>query len=576
MPDPTQLNLQRASEQLGIKLPGQAKPPAQDSQDDRFEQVESSLYGTDTESAVVGEHQTDSLPPEKKPMIKIFAILAVLLPTLGLGIMILLSGVGEPEKAAKKVDSIPLTEKAEQAATAQEKEIADLKARLLSQQQRTDIAAAVGTKTEAASFPTKAGSVAATPSGSVESTKQGSNTFPGKPSTTKPTTEAAPVTAQTNVARQQAQTELIAARQQNSIEVTAARKSLQTEILQLNSARRARTAESSRVRQLQQEAAQMTARLSGLRSRVASNASTSSRPTSIAERSSSPLRQVATSGYQPIRSTSPTPIPQNWDTLASLSIYGGQGGQKETVAQPAPVLDSQFSVKKPEKINSSIGGLRLPAGAVVPGRLLTPFYTLIASRNSQSLSEITKNTATVVLDRAIEVGAGYSLPVGTTIEFELSVADNGMVQAISRNVIFKNTQIDIPVGAFSITGRDNRPLIATIDNLNSGRIQSAKTNGAIFGVLSEVGKALLQGSTANTVTIGNGATISQTNNGNPNILGAVLTGVSRSVLEDNVVEATALAERLKAESKVAYLTPGTALNIYVNQGVIFSLPAIGQ
>ena len=214
--------------------------------------------------------------------------------------------------------------------------------------------------------------------------------------------------------------------------------------------------------------------------------------------------------------------------------------------------------------------LRLPVGQVVSGKLVTPFYTSIG--NGEGVSQNTKAMATVTIDKAIEVGSGWHLPVGTAIEFELQIADNGMIQAVSKKVTYGNTQIDIPAGAFAITGNDNQPLFAQIKEVNSSQLAAADTRAAIFGGAAEIGNVLINSGNSSSVSVGVGTTIATQNNGSPNILGAVFKGAFSPQAQAEVSRANSLASKLQKMSKVGYLLPGTPLRVYIAQAATFQIP----
>jgi hypothetical protein len=186
----------------------------------------------------------------------------------------------------------------------------------------------------------------------------------------------------------------------------------------------------------------------------------------------------------------------------------------------------------------------------------------------------------VTIDKAIslwessanEVGSGWHLPVGTAIEFELQIADNGMIQAVSKKVTYGNTQIDIPAGAFAITGNDNQPLFAQIKEVNGSQLATADTRAAIFGGAAEIGNVLINSGNSSSVSVGVGTTIATQNNGSPNILGAVFKGAFSPQAQAEVSRANSLANKLQKMSKVGYLLPGTPMRVYVSQAATFQIP----
>lgn len=262
----------------------------------------------------------------------------------------------------------------------------------------------------------------------------------------------------------------------------------------------------------------------------------------------------------------PTVSPQprlDWEQASSLANYGGT-----PTADPTTKPTNQPLALTGGSAMSPI--LRLPVGQVVSGKLVTPFYTLIS--NGDGISQNSKASATVTIDKAIEVGSGWHLPVGTAIEFELQIADNGMIQAVSKKVTYGNTEISIPPRAFSITGNDNQPLFAQIKEVNGSQLAAADTRAAIFGGAAEVGNVLINSGNSSSVTVGLGTTIATQNNGSPNILGALFKGAFSPIAQSQVNRANTLTNKVDKMSKVGYLLPGTPMRVYVAQAATFQIP----
>uniref|UniRef100_UPI0035930036 hypothetical protein n=1 Tax=Chamaesiphon sp. TaxID=2814140 RepID=UPI0035930036 len=263
------------------------------------------------------------------------------------------------------------------------------------------------------------------------------------------------------------------------------------------------------------------------------------------------------------RSTVPKQPRLDWEQASALSNYGGIPND----TTPTKPTDRPLALTGGNAMSPI---LRLPVGQVVSGKLVTPFYTLIG--NSDGIAQNSKALATVTIDKAIEVGSGWHLPVGTAIEFELQIADNGMIQAVSKKVTYGNTQIDIPAGAFAITGNDNQPLFAQIKEVSGSQLAAADTRAAIFGGAAEIGNVLINSGNSSSVSVGVGTTIATQNNGSPNILGAVFKGAFSPQAQAEVSRANSLASKLQKMSKVGYLLPGTPMRVYVSQAATFQLP----
>jgi hypothetical protein len=387
-------------------------------------------------------------------------------------------------------------------------------------------------------------------------------------------------------------------RQQETAQLASLRQIRQQETSQLASLRQSLQQEKSQLLAARSEISSERKNLASLRSQRNGNVAKTftPQPVRVAQRNTNGLPSATAIAVKPQPSTIPQPIPQkspivskpqpttvvaqnpipvkpqtivqqprlDWEQASALSNYGGTPTPNDAPAKPSdrPLALAGGNAMSPI--------LRLPVGQVVSGKLVTPFYTLIG--NGDGTSQNTKALATVTIDKAIEVGSGWHLPIGTAIEFEVQIADNGMIQAVSKKVTYGNTQIDIPTGAFAITGNDNQPLFAQIKEVNGSQLAAADTRAAIFGGAAEVGNVLINSGNSSSVSVGVGTTIATQNNGSPNILGAVFKGAFSPQAQAEVSRANSLANKLQKMSKVGYLLPGTPMRVYVSQAATFQLP----
>ncbi len=523
------LTLEEVSKNMGIQLPkpGDLSPESQN------------------KPASAADLQEDSQPPEKNPKLQILLIGLALFSTLGIGTMLLLWGLGSATnpQVAKKPDSLS-SEQAVKSTPEQQKEVADLKTRLVMEQQKSEAARLTAEQAKASSpSPT-----------------------PSSPASTTP--PVATATATKSVEKMQpsdSDKAMLASLQQQKQQETAQLASLQQqrqqEAAQLASLRQSRQREASQpIAARPQPANEKSQAL--LRSQRNGNIARvfTPQPARVFQRN-----QIAATAQTP-KIIQPTVAPQprlDWEQASSLANYGG-----------TPIAES--TTKPTDRSFALTGGsamspiLRLPVGQVVSGKLVTPFYTLIS--DGGGMSQNAKASATVTIDKAIEVGSGWHLPVGTAIEFELQIADNGMIQAVSKKVTYGNTEISIPPGAFSITGNDNQPLFAQIKEVNGSQLAAADTRAAIFGGAAEVGNVLINSGNSSSVTVGLGTTIATQNNGSPNILGALFKGAFSPIAQSQVNRANTLANKVDKMSKVGYLLPGTPMRVYVAQAATFQIP----
>ena len=535
--------------------------------------------------------EEDSQPPEKNPKLQILLIGLALFSTLGVGTMLLLWGLGSAtnQQVTKKPDSLDNSEQSVKSTSEQQKEVAELKTKLVMEQQKADAARVAGERAKASSP-----SPAPTPSSPPSTTPLVATATATKPIDKMQSSDRdKAVLASLQQQKQQELTQLASlrqSRQQETSQLASLRQSLQQERSQLLAARsetanerqKQATLRSQRNGNLAKTFTPQPARVvqrntNGLPSATAIAAKTQPytipQPVAPKKPNGLPSATAIATKTQPSRipqpaitAKQPTILQQprlDWEQASTLANYGG--------------IPNEATTNKPTDRPLALTGgnamspiLRLPVGQVVSGKLVTPFYTSIG--NGEGISQNSKALATVTIDKAIEVGSGWHLPVGTAIEFELQIADNGMIQAVSKKVTYGNTEISIPSGAFAITGNDNQPLFAQIKEVNGSQLAAADTRAAIFGGAAELGNVLVNSGNSSSVSVGVGTTIATQNNGNPNIFGALFKGAFSPQAQSEVNRANSLANKLQKMSKVGYLLLGTPMRVYVAQAATFQIP----
>ncbi|WP_373547083.1 hypothetical protein [Chamaesiphon sp.] len=554
---PEKLSLGKVSQQMGIVLPKSG---------DLSEEAESKATG-----AV--DLQKDSQPPEKNPKIQILLIGLALFSTLGVATMLILWGIGSTtQQAAKKPDSLTATEQSVKSTDEQQKEVADLKTKLVMQQQKED-AAKVSAEREKVNAE-RAKTLASNPSSlSPSTTAPIATATEAKPIDKMQSSESDKAALAALQQQKQQETSQLAAlrqsRQQETSQLAALQQQKQQETSQLASSRQFRQRENLQQLAARAQTANEQRNQGSLRSQRNGNLAKAftPQPARVARRSAIAKAQSPRI-LQPAVALNPSTIQQpklEWEQASTLSNYGG-------ITAP----NDPNTTKLTDRPLALAGGnamspiLRLPVGQVVSGKLVTPFYTLIS--NGEGIVQNAKALATVTIDRSIEVGSGWHLPIGTAIEFELQIADNGMIQAVSKKVTYGNTEILIPPGAFAITGTDNQPLFAQIREVNGSQLAGADTRAAIFGGAAELGNVLVNSGNSSSVSVGLGTSIVTQNNGSPNIFGALFKGAFNPLANLQVNRANSLANKVEKMSKVGYLLPGTSMRVYVAQAATFQIP----
>jgi hypothetical protein len=250
----------------------------------------------------------------------------------------------------------------------------------------------------------------------------------------------------------------------------------------------------------------------------------------------------------------------SYQEAVALSTVGA--GDETTVSTMANV-DVRLVVLQPQLSPN----LPLPVGVVVEGHTITP-YNSISGKNAPGTSDVA-----VMLDRPIQLAQGYSLPAGTTIQFALTIADNGAIQASSKGVYINNTEIKAPPGAFYLTAQDSSALIADQRALRQGDLANADIKTGLWGAAGKVGEVLVQaGNTTSTQTGLLGTSTVQSNSPNPNILGAVVQGAFQPLTQAQIQRSNAVASEVQGLSKLNTLAVNTRVRIFVAMPGVIQIP----
>jgi hypothetical protein len=278
---------------------------------------------------------------------------------------------------------------------------------------------------------------------------------------------------------------------------------------------------------------------------------------------------------QVVVATNPTPAvaPISWEQASAAGIYGG-----DSSVTPSPVGGlgvspgsvTKDSGKDTGKQRSNYEGalsptLLLPAGTSAKGHTVAPYVGGLGT-----------STLSIALDEAIELASGYSFPVGTTINFDVSVRDNGSVVAISKNADIKGVEIQIPDAAISLAGADNGLLITKEVSTGGDELTRADIASSIWGAAAGVGRAILQSGSQTTTNTGLLGTTTQTNNGNPNTIGGVIDGAFTPLATNAQQRAQQTAERIRQRSRINVIDVNTKVKIFVNAPVQIQIPVSGD
>jgi outer membrane lipoprotein SlyB len=274
---------------------------------------------------------------------------------------------------------------------------------------------------------------------------------------------------------------------------------------------------------------------------------------------------AAVAKYQVAKPTIAAPDltpPISYQEASALAIYGGSDpADKSALALSAPQINEQ----------ALSPSLPLPLGVAVIGHTITP-YNSISKGANQGASDLS-----VSLDQPIQLSQGYSLPVGTVVQFTITVADNGLVQATSKGIYINNSAIKVPSGSFSITGTNNEALVAQQRAMRQDELASADTRTAFYGAVGNVGQVLTQAGNQTVIgSIGIG-TVSgiQTNSSSPNILAAAAQGAFQPLLAANQARTATVTAEIQGLSRINTLPINMKVKVFVTAPGVVQIPVAG-
>jgi hypothetical protein len=263
--------------------------------------------------------------------------------------------------------------------------------------------------------------------------------------------------------------------------------------------------------------------------------------------------------------------PMSYQEASALSIYGGDGDTPTPIVGGIKPKNSDLaSVSLAQNLSPA---LALPVGVVVSGHTVTPYNSISKGNNTQLAQDVS-----VTLDQPIQLAAGYSLPVGTIVQFGVTVADNGLVQAASKGVYINNSPIQVPAGAFALTAENSQALVAEQRAMRQDELASADTRTAIYGAVGTVGQVLTQAGNQTVIGTTGLGTVSgiQTNNPTPNILAAAAQGAFQPLLTANQTRTAATSTQILGLSKINTLPVQTKVKVFVAAPGVIQIPLAGD
>ena len=184
--------------------------------------------------------------------------------------------------------------------------------------------------------------------------------------------------------------------------------------------------------------------------------------------------------------------------------------------------------------------------------------------------DMQSTSGAIELTEDLVSGGGTIMPAGTQLIVALDqMSESGMTGLAVTSIILPYAgyeHMQIPAEAISIQGAGGKVLMAKDISGSDKELRRLDVGQAFLGALGTVGRVLNRPSNSSS-SIGLTGSISSTDYGSPNILGAVLEGGANTMINQRTARNQQRAEELRERPSVWVLEEGTDIEIFINQAV---------
>ena len=184
--------------------------------------------------------------------------------------------------------------------------------------------------------------------------------------------------------------------------------------------------------------------------------------------------------------------------------------------------------------------------------------------------DMQSTSGAIELTEDLVSGSGTIMPAGTQLIVALDqMSESGMAGLVVTSIILPYAgyeHMQIPAEAISIQGADGKVLMAKDISGSDKELRQLDVGQAFLGALGTVGRVLNRPSNSSN-SVGLTGSISSTDYGSPNILGAVLEGGANTMINQRTARNQQRAEELRERPSVWVLEEGTDIEIFINQSV---------
>ena len=256
---------------------------------------------------------------------------------------------------------------------------------------------------------------------------------------------------------------------------------------------------------------------------------------------------------------SPKQPPINLDDLPTLPE---PQPPQELLPFPVVLASQNLSAQQPnpEELNILQGRRRqrIQIGQQAQAHLVTPLLWVAAQVETQ------ENFVVELDEPILDTRGQVLLPIGTQILLQITtVHPSGLVISQAHTFIKDGVEYSLPPGVLRIRGESGTPLIASRRGQAGGKIAGRDTFGFTVGALGKVGEVLNRPEREISTFSSSGFSQTVTDNGSPDLMGAVLEGGFQPLSKDIQHRNRQATDRLLSRPQIWELDAGESVQVFV-------------
>ena len=249
----------------------------------------------------------------------------------------------------------------------------------------------------------------------------------------------------------------------------------------------------------------------------------------------------------------PTQVSWQQATNSAIGVFGAKNASAGTANPTAQAL--VIPGPAPQATSSNISQTRssrkIIAGQNRAVSLVSPMQILANEQGQEVLIQVDEGF--------VDSAGGISIPAGTRIIADVTVASNGLLRITTAKALINNEEISISTGSLILTGTNNAPVFAQLRQFGQDEIGRRDMQTFLAGAVQGIGDVLTQPNTQTQIAA-NGTAISTTNN-SQSWLGGALKGGGTPILQQWAQRNQAEVQRLEGATRLWHLPVGFKMSL---------------